>query len=234
MVYHNSASPFANMPPVVKNLLIINIIGFVASFVFQQRGIDLNNLLGLHMPGGSDFAPYQFVTYMFMHGSLAHIFFNMFALVSFGSIIERYFGSQRFFIFYFVCGIGAAFLYLATTYWELLPELRSIDAVMQGTAANAQRLLAMRDHVLNMPVAVGASGAVYGLLAAFGLLFPNATVGAFLIIPMRARTAVLFFAAIELYLGVTGTQSGIAHFAHIGGMLFGYLLIKWWRIPPAM
>jgi membrane associated rhomboid family serine protease len=142
----------------------------------------------------------------------------MFALVSFGSIIERYFGAKRFFIFYFTCGIGAGLLYLLTSYWELQPKL-----ALYG------------EQVLDMPVAVGASGAIYGLLMAFGLLFPNAMVGAFLIIPMRAKYAVLLFGLIELYSGINQSQSdNIAHFAHLGGMIFGFILIKIWKIPRAM
>ena len=214
----NNNSPFGNLPEVVKNLLILNIIGFVAANVLQTRGINLNDLLGLHIPGGSKFQPYQFITYLFMHGSLMHIFFNMFALVSFGSIIERYFGAKRFFIFYFTCGIGAGLLYLLTSYWEIQPKL-----ALYG------------EQLLDMPVAVGASGAIYGLLMAFGMLFPNAMVGAFLIIPMRAKYAVLLFGLIELYSGINQSQSdNIAHFAHLGGMIFGFILIKIWKIPRAM
>ena len=125
---------------------------------------------------------------------------------------------KRFFIFYFTCGIGAGLLYLLTSYWELQPQL-----ALYG------------EQLLDMPVAVGASGAIYGLLMAFGLLFPNAMVGAFLIIPMRAKYAVLLFGLIELYSGINQSQSdNIAHFAHLGGMIFGFILIKIWKIPRAM
>lgn len=214
----NNNNPFSSIPEVVKNLLIINIIGFIAANVLQTRGIDLNDILGLHMPGGDKFQPYQFITHLFMHGSFMHIFFNMFALVSFGSIIERYFGPKRFFAFYFICGIGAGLLYLITSYWEMQPLIEQYGK-----------------QALDLPVAVGASGAIYGLLMAFGMLFPDAMVGIFFIIPMRAKYAVLLFGLIELYSGINPSpSSNIAHFAHIGGMLFAYILIKLWKIPRAM
>ena len=214
----NNNNPFSSLPEVVKNLLIINIIGFIAANVFEAQGISLNDMLGLHIPGGDKFQPYQFITYLFMHGSLMHIFFNMFALVSFGSIIEQYFGPKRFFIFYFICGVGAGLLYLATSYWELQPLIAQYGK-----------------QALDLPVAVGASGAIYGLLMAFGMLFPDARVGLFFIIPMKAKYAVLLFGIIELYSGINPSPtSNIAHFAHVGGMLFAYILIKIWKIPRAM
>lgn len=236
----NGQSPFQNIPPVVKNLIIINIILLLASFVFNSMGINLNRTLGLFYPGSPEFQPYQFITHMFMHGGIAHLFFNMFALFMFGRVLEQVWGSKRFFIYFFFTGIGAALLHSFVIYLEaqqLMANL-SIDQIEQVRQQGTDLFLrgktftdtGMRDLQLlfNIPT-VGASGAVFGVLLAFGMYFPNTQLMLlFPPIPIKAKYFVIIYGVIELYLGFTQANSNIAHFAHLGGMLFGFILIKIW------
>ncbi len=188
-------------PVVTKNLLIINGLAFLANIVLP---IDLNGTLGLFYPSSRFFEPYQLVTHFFMHGGFVHLLFNMYALWLFGRILEQTWGPQRFFTYYMVTALGAACFYLFVKYLGGAPDL-------------------------GRPV-VGASGAVYGLLLGFGMLFPNAELMLiFLPIPIKAKYFVIGFGVIELFSGISaGAGGNIAHFAHLGGMLFGIILIKWW------
>lgn len=215
------------IPPITKNLLIINAIAFFAMYVLSMRGIDLNDLLGLHFFKASEFHLYQLVTYMFMHANWQHIFFNMFALWMFGMTIEHAMGQKRFVIYYLVCGIGAG----------LVQELvQLISFYVQGLGAydtvnlGGQTIIAM-DQFLNSWTTVGASGAVYGILLAFGMIFPEERIFIFpLPIPIKAKWLILIYVVIELVSGLASYGSdNVAHFAHLGGMLFGYFLIKYWR-----
>ncbi|MGE5394235.1 MAG: rhomboid family intramembrane serine protease [Candidatus Saccharibacteria bacterium] len=229
------------LPPVVKNLLIINVLMLFVTYVLQLRGIDLTSILGLHYFQSSEFRPYQLVTHMFMHGGLAHLFFNMFALWMFGRVLESVWGPKRFFIYYFVTGLGAAALHSFVNFIEFryiashMP-LETVKMVLdQGTEIfNQGKNFADPDAarlnlILNIPT-VGASGAVFGLLLGFGMLFPNTQLMLlFPPIPIKAKYFVMGYGAIELFSGITNTGSNIAHFAHLGGMLFGFIMIRYWN-----
>lgn len=211
------------IPPITKNLLIINVIFFLATLVAPKYGFDLTDMLGLHYFMASDFRVYQFVTYMFMHGGFAHLFFNMFALWMFGGTLEQVFGPKRFLIYYMVCGLGAGVIQEVVQYIEYAAVLSAYDSVNTGVA-----IIPMSEY-LNLMTTVGASGAVYGILLAFGMLFPNQGMFVFpLPFPIKAKWFVMGYVVIELLLGLQGSD-GVAHFAHLGGMLFGFLLIVYWR-----
>ncbi len=213
---------FSILPLVVKNLLIINGIFFLATIAMDMVWhIDLANYLGLHYIGASDFRPYQFVTYMFMHGSFAHLFFNMFALWMFGNAIENAWGPKRFLIFYFVCGIGAGLTQELVQYIQL-SDIQNFQNVNLGG-----RIVPVDDY-LNMLTTVGASGAVYGILLAFGMMWPNSMIYLYFLIPIKTKWFVLIYGLLELFTGFSSIDN-VAHFAHVGGMVFGLLLILYWR-----
>lgn len=213
---------FAILPLVVKNLLIINGIFFLATIAMDMVWhIDLAQYLGLHYIGASDFRPYQFVTYMFMHGSFAHLFFNMFALWMFGNAIENAWGPKRFLIFYFVCGIGAGLTQELVQYIQF-SDIHNFQNVNLGG-----RIVPVEDY-LNMLTTVGASGAVYGILLAFGMMWPNSMIYLYFLIPIKTKWFVLIYGLLELFTGFSSIDN-VAHFAHVGGMVFGLLLILYWR-----
>lgn len=215
---------FSILPLVVKNLLIINGIFFLATITMEYVWhIDLAQYLGLHYIGASDFRPYQFVTYMFMHGSFSHLFFNMFALWMFGNAIENAWGPKRFLLFYFVCGIGAGVTQEIVQYIHLTSTLEGYDSVR--IAANQ---VVTVDEYLNMLTTVGASGAVYGILLAFGMTWPNSRIYIYFAIPIKAKWFVILYGLLELFSGFRGIDN-VAHFAHLGGMIFGLILILYWR-----
>lgn len=213
---------FSILPPVVKNLLIINVVFYLATWAAQVAWrIDLSDYLGLHYIGASDFRPYQFVTYMFMHGGFAHLFFNMFALWMFGNSIENVWGPKRFLIFYFVCGIGAGLTQ------ELVQYIQLADIHMYQNVNIGSRIIPVEDY-LNMLTTVGASGAVYGILLAFGMMWPDSRIYIYFAIPIKAKWFVIIYGLIELFSGFSSVDN-VAHFAHVGGMLFGLGLILYWR-----
>lgn len=217
-------SGFSVLPTVVKNLVIINVLFFLATIAAETvLRIDLSDYLGLHYIGASDFQPYQLVTYMFMHGSFGHLFFNMFALWMFGNTLERIWGPNRFLLFYFVCGIGAGLTQELVQYIQYLTTLQGYDNVRIA----ADHIIPMSEY-LNMLTTVGASGAVYGILLAFGMMFPNSTIYIYFAIPLKAKWFVLIYGIIELFAGFTSVDN-VAHFAHVGGMLFGLILILYWK-----
>ena len=264
-----SASPFSNLPNIVKNLLIINGLFFFAAFVFQDRNwANLNQILGLYYPESNYFRPFQLVSYAFMHASINHIAYNMFSLWMFGTILENYWGPKRFLTFYLITTLGAAFTYLSINYFEIEaiksaiatfnaspgydsflilmktdPDLFSSDQISSfvyqwSQDVNNPRFLDFAREVsdvlvqrkLNIPM-VGASGAVFGLLLANGMLFPNREVFLFFIpIPVKIKYMVVFLGLMDLWEGL-GNNPGdqVAHFAHLGGMLFGFLAIKYWN-----
>jgi len=216
-----------NIPTTTKNLLVINILAFLATWVFQRSGVDLNALFGLHFFLASDFHVYQFLTYMFLHGGFTHILFNMFALWMFGSVIERVWGSKKFIFYYIVCGVGAGIMQEIVQY---------VNFSVQGLAAydyvsiSGQRIA--MDVFLNQWMTIGASGAVYGILLAFGMIFPNERL--FIIpipFPIKAKWLIIGYIFIELF-SAMGQSDGVAHMAHLGGMLFGFLLIRYWQKHP--
>jgi len=211
---------------VVKHLLIINILVYLASFLLGDPAPQLMESLVLEQNtnfadwgryrlamfffSSEYFQPYQVVTHMFMHGDIGHLFFNMFALFMFGPPIESVWGPRRFLFYYFFTGFGALGLHLLVSYLEM---------TMGGGPG----------YLENIPV-LGASGAVFGLLVAFGMMFPNTRIMLlFPPIPLKAKYFVMIYAVIELFLGVSNFNSGVAHFAHLGGALFGFLLIMYWR-----
>ncbi|MBO7529572.1 MAG: rhomboid family intramembrane serine protease [Bacteroidales bacterium] len=214
---------FSILPLVVKNLLIINVIFFLATWAAESVWrIDLSQYLGLHYIGASDFRPYQFVTYMFMHGSFAHLFFNMFALWMFGNSIENVWGPKRFLIFYFVCGIGAGLTQ------ELVQHIQFSDLIQNYQYVRMGNRSIPVDEYLNMVTTVGASGAVYGILLAFGMMWPNSRIYIYFAIPVKAKWFVIIYGLIELFSGFSSVDN-VAHFAHLGGMIFGLGLILYWR-----
>ncbi len=219
-----------NMPPVTKNIIIINVLFFLAMYVTPRYGIDLTQTMGLHFFMASDFKIYQLLTYMFMHGNFAHILFNMFAVWMFGRIVETAWGSRRFLIYYLICGIGAGLFQEIVQYIDYVASgMQAYDSVDIGTAVIPM------DTYLNMLTTVGASGAVYGILLAFGLSYPEERL--FIIpipIPIKAKYFVIGYAVIELLSGLYGSNDGVAHFAHLGGMVVGFLLILYWTKKNSM
>lgn len=217
---------FSVLPPVVKNLLIINGLFFLATLSFETLGTDLRETLGLHFPLADTFRPYQIITYMFMHGNFMHLFFNMFALWMFGNTLENVWGPKRFLTYYLITGIGAAICHYAVVYYEMQPALNYISQ----NALDYPELEALKQEVYNAPVVVGASGSVFGILLAFGMLFPNTLLYIYFAIPIKAKWFVVLYGAIELFSGLRGAPGdNVAHFAHLGGMLFGFILIKYWK-----
>lgn len=265
---------FKILPPVVKNLLIINALFFLATLAFSSS-IDLVDILGLHYFAAEKFSPYQFITYMFMHSpdNFMHILFNMFALWMFGNALENVWGPKRFLIYYIFTGLGAAVTHYVVFYFEIAPVLGAINGYLNNPSTeNLNQFLnsgyfkvtslqiqdsfsVFRDQYnslvntnptkavqlsvdfvtqyrvdfLNSPVVIGASGAVFGILLAFGMMFPNAMIYVYFAIPIRAKYFVMIYGAIELFSGVMDSGSNVAHFAHLGGMLFGFILIRFWK-----
>jgi len=258
---------FTMMPQAVKNLLIINVLFFIATGILQDRNIDLYQLLGLSWIESANFRPWQFITYMFMHADFSHLFFNMFALWMFGYLIENFWGAKRFLTFYFITGIGAALVQLGINYFEIshlkgllevyasnpnIADFRNIvqdyfatrenvemgnnllrewsmnpnDSVCIGKSLEQLRI--MLEGRMAIPM-VGASGAVFGILLAFGMMFPNQRIYVYFLFPIKAKYFVILYGAVEFFFGISGAQSGVAHFAHLGGMLFGFILIMYWR-----
>ena len=214
-----------NLPTVTKNLLIINVLCFFGMLVAKRYGIDVENLLGLHFFLASDFNLSQLISYMFMPANFQHIFFNMFAVWMFGRVLEQVWGPKRFLTYYLICGIGAGLIQELVQYLEYAFTLSNYDSVNLGIAGG---IIPMEEY-LNMMTTVGASGAVYGILLAFGMLFPNSQMFIFpLPFPIKAKYFVIGYAVLELFLGLGGGD-GVAHFAHLGGMLFGLILIIYWR-----
>jgi membrane associated rhomboid family serine protease len=259
---------FKILPTVVKNILIINGLFFLATMAFQSAfNIDLTDKLGMHYFGSSQFRPYQIITYMFMHGGFGHIFFNMFAVWMFGNVLENYWGPKRFLIYYLITGIGAILIQMLVSYISISSIQHAIDIfqaspspaafqqiitqhfegyyrpeVMSSfiseyysnpSTANTAQASGMLNELLNFKMdvpTIGASGAVFGILLAFGMMFPNSLIYVYFAIPVKAKWFVIFYGAIELYSGIAdNVGDNIAHFAHLGGMLFGFFMIMYWN-----
>lgn len=229
----------SNLPPVTKNLIIINVAIFVISLMFTQVfRTDLNRVLGMYYFQSPYFQPWQIVTHMFMHGSFMHVFFNMWALFMFGKTLESVWGSKRFLFYYLATGLGAAFFHQLVMYFELGSQVAALKSAYNIDSLTIERLNAafasgsqFHELIRSLVIpTVGASGAVFGILLAFGMLFPNTPL--FIIpfpFPIKAKWLVIGYGALELYLGITQPGSNIAHFAHLGGMIFGFILIKYWN-----
>lgn len=255
---------FGNLTPMVKNLLFINVGVFLAQWVLQ---INLPDLLGLRYIFSDEFRPYQIVTHIFVHANGMHLFSNMFALFIFGPLLERFWGPQKFLLFFLITGLGASVLYSAINFYEVKqveqaaevylmdPNPEDFNSFINDHAAYAfnqlydfidqyQEAPQSREHIeqseayvtqvyeqhANMPM-VGASGAVFGILMAFGLLFPNTELFLlFIPFPIKAKYFVTFYGLYELYTGIARVPGdNVAHFAHLGGMLFAFILVKYWQ-----
>jgi membrane associated rhomboid family serine protease len=213
---------FKILPPVVKNIIIICALIFLAQQVsLRVFHYPLEYLFALHYWQSPLFKPYQLVTHMFMHASIGHIFFNMFALWMFGSVMENVWGPKRFLIFYMICGLGAAICFLAAQ----TAEFHNLtQAFLNGEAPQAAIIEFLREPVL------GASGAIFGVLVAFGVMFPNSLIYLYFFVPIKAKWFVIGYIALELYMGVQENPGDhVAHFAHLGGALFGFILTKIWQ-----
>ncbi len=211
--YDNGNNFISQIPTVTKNLVAINILMFIATLV-NENFMVAN--FAMFYPASPFFKPWQILTHMFMHGGFWHIFFNMYSLLMFGSILERSLGPKKYLIFYFVTGLGAVALHTGV-------EWMQARVFIANGAVNAYQALLMTPTL-------GASGAIYGVLIGFAMLYPQAQLMLiFPPIPVKAKWLVVIFAVIELFSGINGIQPGVAHFAHLGGMLFGWLLIRWWR-----
>ena len=231
---------FMNIPLVTKNLIIINVLFGLATVIMSK--IDLIAILGLHYPAANDFRLYQLITYMFMHGSLAHIFFNMFAIYMFGRVLESVWGPKRFLTYYMITGIGAGLINILVAYIRIKSIEANLDSetISMIYSEGGSILKQSRNYTnstfgqLNLLInttTIGASGAVFGILLAFGMLFPNIEM---LIIPIpfpiKAKYLVTLYGVIELFTGIANFSfDNIAHFAHLGGMLFGIILVLYWR-----
>ena len=203
----------SSLPPVTKNIVAINVLVFIATLVNQQFMVAN---FAMFYPTSPFFRPWQIITHMFMHGGFWHIFFNMYSLLMFGTVLERSIGSKKFLIFYFVTGLGAVALHTGVEWIEA-----------QIFMDNEQ---VMAYHNLLMTPTLGASGAIYGVLIGYAMVYPQSRLTLlFPPVTLTAKWMVIIFAAIELFTGITGTADGVAHFAHLGGMLFGWLLIRMWR-----
>lgn len=239
---------FRNIPPVVKNLLIINGLFFLATLVLGNQGLNLTEYLGLHYWKSDGFYPHQLITYMFMHSSVdfTHVLFNMFAVWMFGRVLEQVWGSKRFLIYYMITGLGAGIIQLLVAHFRLMslyevlsPE--AMDYAIQhgydlmhggkGLSVYVENPDFVQAVILMNSTTVGASGAVFGILLAFGMLFPNTELMLlFPPIPIKAKWFVMGYGALELYMGFANNPNdNVAHFAHLGGMLFGFILIKIWK-----
>ncbi len=269
---------FRILPPVVKNLLIINTLLFLATLALRKYNIDLINILGLHYPGASGFRIYQFFTYMFMHGGWAHIIFNMFALWMFGNVIENVWGGKKFLVFYILTGLGSGVVYIFWIHLHLRANIDMLNAIIshptvQGietyfqhyrfrinplsTTLTQHSINLFNQHVdmlangtadpsviqqiinflstykaemLNQMVVIGASGAIFGLLLAFGFMFPNTLIYLYFAIPIKAKWFVIGYGLIELFEGISNRPGdNVAHFAHVGGLMVGLLIIWYWK-----
>ena len=232
-----SFSPFAGLPPVVKNLLIVNIICFIGTMIFEGA----NRLFGVYYPDSPFFKVWQIVTYMFMHGGFTHILFNMFALFSFGPVLEHVLGSKRFLNYYFISGFGALPLqiivqgievnHIAGTFMASDWLTFDFDRVYSANPTISNQDFYALAEIYGTPM-VGASGAIYGLLIAYAYLFPNSQLMLiFLPFPVKAKFFVPALIALDLFLGISRVAgTSVAHFAHIGGALVGFILLKIWKI----
>ena len=215
---------FSLIPPVIKNLVIVNVLIFLAQTVFENNpDINIENLFALHDIHSDFFRPHQIITFMFMHGGWSHLFFNMFALWMFGSILENLWGGKRFLIFYIACGIGSAVLHLGVLYFEAEQLIRSLEF----KSFEERQQIAYQIHFQKT---VGASGAVFGCLAAFGYLFPNSVIYLYFFLPMKAKWFVIIYGAMELWLAIRNSAGdNVAHWAHLGGAVVGLALVWFWN-----
>ncbi|HPV88401.1 MAG TPA: rhomboid family intramembrane serine protease [Bacteroidales bacterium] len=212
---------FANIPLVIRNIIIINVFMLILTMINREFMLQR---FALFYPASQHFRPWQIVTHIFMHGNFAHLLFNMYALWMFGSVLEHLWGPKKFLLYYLVTGLGAAAIHMGVQWIEAALLVKNINQ----NGIEAIGALTNYRILMNTPT-VGASGAVYGILLAYGLLFPNNKLQIiFLPVVLKAKYFVIIFAVIELILGLVG-GGNIAHFAHLGGMIFGFILIRYWK-----
>lgn len=218
---------FQILPTVIKNLLIINVLVFLAQNVFGDKlGFSFNDVFALHTFQSPLFKPWQFITHLFMHGSVPHIFGNMLALWMFGAVLENLWGPKRFLIFYLVCGFGAALCHMIVLYVENQHLLEQYNTL--GYAAQQEYRTAVFSQIDE--ATLGASGAVFGCLVAFGYLFPNTYIYLYFLFPIKAKWLVIMYAAFELINAVQNSAGDqVAHVAHLGGALVGFILVYFWN-----
>ncbi len=269
---------FRILPPVVKNLIIINTLFFLATMALEKYHIDLINLLGLHYPGAPNFKIYQFFTYMFLHGGWEHILFNMFALWMFGNVMENVWGGKKFLIYYILTGLGSGIVYIIWIHFELAPNLDMLHSItahptvqgieeyfskygfrigeinslisqtdinqfnqnvmMLGSGTASPHIIQQivtflstyKGEMINQMVVIGASGAIFGILLAFGMMFPNSLIYVYFAIPVKTKWFVIGYGLLELFSGISNRPGdNVAHFAHVGGMLVGLIIVLYWK-----
>ena len=224
---------FSQLPEVIKNLLIINGLLYFATISLESYGIHLNNLLGLHQFQSNNFMPHQLITHFFMHANFTHLFFNMFALWMFGKVLENVWGGKRFLIYYMLTALGAATLHLIVSQYQILQlsiEYPALITLAKQGLYDPNNIDSLKLTQLITTPTVGASGAVFGILLAFGMLFPNTLLYIYMIMPIKAKYFVIIYGILELYLGLNNNPAdNVAHFAHLGGMVFGFLILKYWQ-----
>ena len=251
------SSSFSQLPEIVKNLLIINGLFFLAKMTLASD-MDMDKLFALHPFQSPDFEPYQLITHMFMHGDFTHLFFNMFAIWMFGKVLENVWGGKRFLVYYIVTGLGAMILYSIVQQiqisvleakmtieqihhvasdkgYECYKKLVELSKTKQGLTEHGYSLYSiqgaeMKDLLsLYYSPVLGASGALFGILLGFGMLFPNTLLYLYFAIPVKAKYFVIGYGVLELFLSIMNANDGVAHLAHLGGMLFGFILLKYWQ-----
>jgi membrane associated rhomboid family serine protease len=234
MSYNDHYRPggFSFMPLVTKNIIIINVIVFALTFLLQSQGINFFQHFGLHHHSAPHFRVHQFVTYLFMHGNMQHIFFNMFGVFIFGQVLENLWGPKRFLIFYILTGLGAALTQYIIMHFQLTEAILQFNEAFAEapTAMEKSFIIEQKYDYLNANVIVGASGSLFGLLGAFGMLFPNRYLYLYFLFPVKAKWLVIAYGLIELFSGFNqNPNDNVAHFAHIGGLVVGLVLVLVWR-----
>lgn len=236
MSYYNEYRPggFMGLPPVTKNFILISVVLFLLTgFLENYFGIDLYQYLALHYYKSKDFHPIQFVTYIFMHGNFMHLFFNMFGLYVFGQVLESYWGIKKFTFFYFITGMGAALTQYFIIHYTISDTIQHIDELLLDPMLESHQryeLMETKALIYGRQVVVGASGSLFGLLAAFGMLFPNQLLYLYFFIPIKAKWLVIGYGIIELLSGLSNNPNdNVAHFAHVGGLVVGAILVWIWK-----
>jgi membrane associated rhomboid family serine protease len=235
MNYNNPYRPsgFGYLPMVTKNIIIINVIVFVLKLVLQTKNINLDDYLGLHYYLASNFKPHQFITYIFMHGSFTHILFNMLGVFIFGQVLEQVWGPKRYLIFYILTGLGAAIAQYIIMHFEITDMLNAFNyEIMQPSLSALEKsdLIERKFAILDSQVIVGASGSLFGLLGAFGMLFPNRELYLYFLFPIKAKWLVALYGGFEIFSAFQNNPNDpVAHIAHIGGLLVGIVIVLIWR-----
>ncbi len=236
MSFNNEYRPggFGFLPVVTKNIIIANVVLFLLTYLLQStQGINLYHYLGLHYYLAEDFKPHQFVTYLFMHGDFRHLFFNMFGVFIFGQALEQVWGPKRYLTFYILTGFGAALAQYLIIHFEISDKLLQINEYINTPGVSVEeksQLIDFKYHLLNNNLIIGASGSLFGLLGAFGILFPNQVLYLYFLFPIKVKWFVIIYGLIELISGLSNNPGdNVAHFAHLGGLFVGIIIVLIWR-----